>query len=215
MKLDPTPTSHAQFAWIKLCLDETGAITTARVTETTSHEIGEGFRGAMMAWTFKPFMLGDHAIPACAMLRLAYPAGQGPAVETLPMPSPPKRGDVESIVFAPGVKDMIAKRIAGEKLIVRRRDEDSDQQESRESCHRHVSRVHGRSRRDRRRVADAIDGIRVLRSRDHHAHPRHVALLAVRARWQVAARVHRGHVHLQPTLSEAIGASGVEPHRCS
>jgi hypothetical protein len=117
-KLDPTPTSHAQFAWIKLCLDEAGAIATARVTETTSHEVGEGFKGAMMTWTFKPFMLGDHAIPACAMLRLAYPVGQGPAVETLPMPSPPKRGDVESIVFASGVKDTIAKRVAGEKLIV-------------------------------------------------------------------------------------------------
>lgn len=36
LHLDPSPTSHAQFTWIKLCLDQTGAILKTRGGETTS-----------------------------------------------------------------------------------------------------------------------------------------------------------------------------------
>jgi hypothetical protein len=117
LALDPTPTSHAQFAWFRICLDDQGNIASLRQTETTSHEAAEAFQGAAQAWTFKPLTIAGTAMPACAMVRMAYPADQAPATETIPMPSPPKRENVEPIVFAPGVKSVEAKRVSGEKLI--------------------------------------------------------------------------------------------------
>jgi hypothetical protein len=117
LKLDPTPASHAQFAWFRLCLDDDGNVASLRYTETTSHEAGEVFQGAAQAWTFKPLTIAGKAMPACAMVRMAYPPDQAPATETIPMPSPPKRENVEPIVFAPGVKSVEAKRVFGQKLI--------------------------------------------------------------------------------------------------
>jgi hypothetical protein len=116
LKLDPTPTSHAQFAWFRICLDDDGNITSLRHTETTSHEAAEAFQAAAQAWTFKPPTIAGKAMPACAMVRMSYPPDQ--VTETIPMPSPPKRQNVESTVFAPGVKSAEAKRISGEKLVV-------------------------------------------------------------------------------------------------
>jgi hypothetical protein len=118
LKLDPTPTSHAQFTWFRLCLDDDGNLASLRHTETTSPEAAEAFHAAAQTWTFKPPTIAGKAMPACAMVRMTYPPDQGPATETIPMPSPQKRDNVEPIVFAPGVKSVEAKRISGEKLIV-------------------------------------------------------------------------------------------------
>jgi hypothetical protein len=117
LKLDPTPQSHAQFAWFRLCLDDDGNISSLRHTETTSHEAAAIFQGAAQAWTFKPFIVDGKPMAACAMVRMAYPPDQAPAIETVPMPSPPKRDNMEPIVFAPGVRSAEAKRIAGQKQI--------------------------------------------------------------------------------------------------
>jgi hypothetical protein len=116
--LDPTPTSHAQFTWIKVCLDETGAITKTHGGETTSDMALAAFEQAAKGWTFKPFAINGRAVPVCSMARMTYPAGQGPSVETLPMPAPPpKPGHREPLVFAAGAKRLEGKRISGTKVI--------------------------------------------------------------------------------------------------
>jgi hypothetical protein len=118
LHLDPTPTSHAQYTWIKICLDQTGAIVKTHAGETTSHEALVAFEGAAKAWTFKPFQMNGQPVPVCAMERLAYPPDQGPSVETLPLPPPPtKPGKHEPLVFAAGAKAIEGKRISGNKLI--------------------------------------------------------------------------------------------------
>ena len=117
LELDATPKSHAAFTWIRLCLDETGAVTLAHPFETTSSKASNAFVAAAGAWTFRPFTVAGRVLPACSMVRMTYPVGQGPTVETLPMPPPPGRDNKEPIVFAEGTKLTEGKRISGTKLI--------------------------------------------------------------------------------------------------
>jgi hypothetical protein len=119
LHLDPSPTSHAQFTWIKVCLDQTGAILKTRGGETTSAEALAAFEAAAKAWTFKPFLIGGQAVPVCAMERLAYPPGQAPSVETLPLPRPPsKPGHRDALLLANGARVLEAKRIAGTRMVI-------------------------------------------------------------------------------------------------
>jgi hypothetical protein len=118
LHLDPTATSHAQYTWIKVCLDQTGAVVKTHAGETTSLEALDAFAAAAKAWTFKPFTINGQPVPVCSMARLAYPPGQAPTVETLPMPPAPRQpGKREPIVFAAGTKLVEGKRIYGTKTI--------------------------------------------------------------------------------------------------
>jgi hypothetical protein len=120
LELDPTPKSHAQFTWLRLCVDETGAVTLAHPFETTSEQASAAFETAAKAWTFRPFTIQGRVVPICSMVRMTYPAGQGPTVETLPLPPKPLRARKEPIVFAEGAKNAKlteGRRIAGSKFI--------------------------------------------------------------------------------------------------
>jgi hypothetical protein len=118
LTLDPTSTSHAQFSWIRLCIDQNGAVTTLHAGETTSIEASKAFEAAAKAWTFKPFTIQGRAAPVCASVRMAYPPGGAPKTETLPMPPPPKsEHHGPPVEFTAGVKAVEAKRISGQKMI--------------------------------------------------------------------------------------------------
>ena len=117
LELDPTPKSHAQFTWIRLCVDETGTVTLAHPFETTSQKASAAFEAAAHAWTFRPFTIAGRVVPICSMVRMTYPVGQGPPVETLPLPPASSRSHVEPIVFADGAKLTEGRRISGTKLI--------------------------------------------------------------------------------------------------
>jgi hypothetical protein len=97
--LDPTPTSHAEYAWLRVCIDPDGAVTLADPFETTSPVAAAAFSAAAKRWTFKPFTAGGQAVAACAMKQLAYPPGQGPRVEILPLPPPMSRSQKSPIVL--------------------------------------------------------------------------------------------------------------------
>ncbi len=119
LELDPTPLSHAAFTWIKVCLDASGTVTSTTATETTSSKASLAFVAAAASWKFRPFTLRGQPVPVCSMVRMAYPAGQGPAIETLPLPAPPSKG-MPPIVFAQGsiAKFLKGKRIRGTATIV-------------------------------------------------------------------------------------------------
>jgi hypothetical protein len=119
LELDPTPKSHAAFTWIKLCLDATGTVTAAHPHETTSTKASSAFVAAATAWTFRPFTIRGQALPVCSMIRMAFPPGEAPPVETLPLPPPPSRGNRPPIVFAEGAlrKFTEGKRIRGNRAI--------------------------------------------------------------------------------------------------
>ncbi|HET9991704.1 MAG TPA: energy transducer TonB [Kofleriaceae bacterium] len=121
LELDPTPKSHASFTWLRVCVDETGALTLADPFETTSSAASDAFVAAAKKWTFKPFTIHDQPVAACSMVRMAYPPGQGPAEETLPMAPNRSASHKNPMVFADHTKSakmLEGHRIAGTKNLV-------------------------------------------------------------------------------------------------
>ena len=77
------------------------------------------FVAATKAWAFRPFVIRDKPIPVCAMMRLAYPPGQAPRVETIPLPPPPSDTKRPPLVLARGSKHALVEgKIAGVKNII-------------------------------------------------------------------------------------------------
>lgn len=114
IELDPTPKSHAAFAWFKVCIDDTGAVTEAHPQMATSVAAQFAFQNAIKAWKFRPFTIADQPVPVCAMVQMTYPAGQGPDREVLPIPIAPSHSE-HAVVLAPSA--MEGHRIAGAKMI--------------------------------------------------------------------------------------------------
>lgn len=88
-ELQRAPTAeHRSAAWLKLCLDETGRVTSVRPRAATSFTAARVFAAAAGTWRFRPFVAAGHPIPACAMVELDYPPRKAPMHEVLPIPSP-------------------------------------------------------------------------------------------------------------------------------
>lgn len=118
LQLDPTPTSRAEYTWLKVCIDEMGAVTSTRVYETTSWAARNAFVAASSSWAFSPFLIMGQAVPVCAMVRPAYPPGEAPKIEELPLPlRPSDRDGRDPVVFAPGTRLLEGKRIKGSRTI--------------------------------------------------------------------------------------------------
>lgn len=116
--LDPTPRSHSEYAWLKVCLSETGGISSVVAYEGTSGTANTLFTHAVAQnWKFRPFTIVGQPVPVCAMVRPEYPAGGGPALETLPFPPPRSENGKRPIVLTPGVRLLEGKRIRGNKSI--------------------------------------------------------------------------------------------------
>lgn len=108
----------AELTWLRVCIDDAGAVTSAQPYETSSLKARDAFVAAVRRWTFKPFIVAGQGMPVCSMIRMVYPPGTGPATEVIPLPPPPSRGKTEAIVFTEGIRSKLeGKRIAGQKLI--------------------------------------------------------------------------------------------------
>lgn len=77
-------TRDAVSAWLRVCLDATGAIRKTTVVGATTTKAGDVFVRAAADWRFRPFHVRGAATPACALSLLTYPAAEAPAVEALP-----------------------------------------------------------------------------------------------------------------------------------
>jgi hypothetical protein len=107
--------------WLRVCLDDTGAVVAADPYETSSAIAEAAFLAAATTWRFRPFVVGDRPVPVCAMARLSYPPRGAPAPETLPMPPPSWHGKPRPPLVLDGrtgPKLLEGYRIAGEKGIV-------------------------------------------------------------------------------------------------
>jgi hypothetical protein len=80
-------------AWIKLCLDPTGAITTAELRDSTTPAAGAILLAAIKDWSFRGFEHKGKKLPVCALSYLIYPAAKAPSYETLPTAAPASIGD--------------------------------------------------------------------------------------------------------------------------
>lgn len=110
----------AATAWLKVCLDESGAISQIDSYDPTSYVALEAFRAAANAWTFRPFVHDGKPHAVCSMVRMSYPAAPADHVETLPLPKPPLKNPRPPLTLAQR-KFTIAvegRRIAGSKHIV-------------------------------------------------------------------------------------------------
>ena len=76
-------------AWIKICLDKTGAVASTFVADSKPAGARDAFLAAIGDWKFKPFLLHAKPIAACSLSLLSYPAASAPAIEVLPPPSVP------------------------------------------------------------------------------------------------------------------------------
>jgi hypothetical protein len=100
-------------AWFKVCIDETGAVTSAEDRETTSFEASRELADTIKTWKFRPFTVRDKVLPVCAMERLGHAA----AKERLPFPAPTSRSNKRPIMIAPGAKLVEGHRVSGHRDI--------------------------------------------------------------------------------------------------
>ncbi len=116
--------SGFHFTWLKICLDDHGAVRTVVPYETTSAAQQDAFVAAANMWRFKPFLFANQPIAVCAMVRLEYPRGAAPP-EELPLPLPARK----AIVLAEPVGPLLleGRRVAGEKDLVPDDDQDEVQ----------------------------------------------------------------------------------------
>src|SRR5256885_9520696 len=71
---------HELHVWLKVCADADGNITGVHAREATTLDVVEPFTAIAKSWKLKgPFKVGDHAIPVCALERIAYPDKAGVA----------------------------------------------------------------------------------------------------------------------------------------
>jgi hypothetical protein len=76
--------SASAWAWVKICLDNEGAITNVHAREASTPLASKVFAEAAQKWKFKPIVLvGTNPTPACAVVRLSHPPIEGP--EVLPL----------------------------------------------------------------------------------------------------------------------------------
>ena len=76
-------------AWIKICLDKTGAIASTFVARATPIAARDAFLAAIGDWKFEPFRVRKTPTAACSLSLLTYPAASAPAIEVLPPPPVP------------------------------------------------------------------------------------------------------------------------------
>jgi hypothetical protein len=68
-RIDPQPIPGSHALWAKVCVDETGAVTSVRPDLVTAAEAQEPLIAHLRAWKFQPFELDGIAAPVCAMMR--------------------------------------------------------------------------------------------------------------------------------------------------
>lgn len=81
------------YAWMKVCIDGTGAVTGAHPREESSPIAGEVFSAVAMSWRFRPFVADGHPIPVCALRLISDPPDYYKD-SRLPYPIPAELGSV-------------------------------------------------------------------------------------------------------------------------
>jgi hypothetical protein len=76
-------------AWVKLCLDPSGALRRLSTSNASSTATGDAFLRAIDDWKFQPFKVRGTPTPVCAVALLSYPGAKAPAVEAYPSSTAP------------------------------------------------------------------------------------------------------------------------------
>jgi hypothetical protein len=117
--LSPDIANDVVMVWLKICLDETGAVSRVDPYQPGSYVALEVFSAIAKTWTFRPFVHAETPRAVCSMVRMAHPAKNAPSVEELPLPPPPSMRDRPplAVTQAKFAKSMKGRRISGAPYI--------------------------------------------------------------------------------------------------
>jgi hypothetical protein len=118
--LSPDIPGDVVMVWLKVCLDETGAVSRVDPYQPGSYAALEVFSAIPKTWTFRPFVHAGKPAAVCSMVRMAHPAKNAPPIEELPLPPPPSMRDRPPLAVAQNkfTKLMEGRRISGTRNIV-------------------------------------------------------------------------------------------------
>lgn len=102
--------SERAYAWLQVCLSDTGALQPVVPIEASSPAAIEAFSAVVRTWTFRSFDPGAGPRPACARVLLEHPGDTARAFELLPFPLPAQDGPLRV------ASDVLA-RVTGERTI--------------------------------------------------------------------------------------------------
>lgn len=102
--------SERAYAWLEVCLSDSGALQTVAPIEASSPAAVEAFSAVVRTWTFRGFDPGTGPRPACARVLLEHPGDTARAFELLPFPVPAQVGPLRV------ASDVLA-RVTGERTI--------------------------------------------------------------------------------------------------
>jgi hypothetical protein len=101
----------AALAWLKVCIDATGMVSSIHPREVSSTTALDAFTTVVRGWRFRPFVFAGHPVPVCAVKRFVYPADKARPVELVPLSVDPEPG-VPLVVSATALK-----RISGQTFV--------------------------------------------------------------------------------------------------
>lgn len=106
------------YAWLKVCIDTEGKVTSIRAREASSLSAAEAFGAAARSWQFRPFVSHGQPLPVCSLVLMAEPPPDPAKVEKayVPFPRGSSMGEDEPLFV--GAQIMKARRVSGEKLIL-------------------------------------------------------------------------------------------------
>lgn len=164
-------------AWIKLCIDANGVVTTVRPRMTNSVEALDVMIEAAKQRTFRPFLLGGQPVPVCSLIGPTYPSNETKDDKPPKLPPPVPDEHMNALLLAPGVR----KRVSGSIMLT--------------PDDRTRSRLRGRTTIDGWFLycvdeAGAVDHSMVLRSTGFGSYDERVAR-AIRD-WKFAPQLRRG-----------------------
>jgi hypothetical protein len=102
-EIDREVSGRAAYAWFKVCIDATGAVTGVHPRLASSLVAQDVLAPWVKTWSFKSFKLGDQPSPVCSLMYLDLPAGSSQPTMT-PPPVPPEQAGaivVSSDAFGP------------------------------------------------------------------------------------------------------------------
>jgi hypothetical protein len=100
----------AQMAWIKVCLDAQGAVSSLRVRDESTRVSTRVFTTIAQRLAFRPFSVGGQPMPACSMMWFADPAEKAPP-EILPRQLRSRSG-------LPIIRETMLDRVRVDRLVV-------------------------------------------------------------------------------------------------
>ena len=91
-------------AWFKVCIDQEGSVTGVHPIAADTPATFDALTPTLRSWAFRPVVLGDQAMPACAWIEVAGPASVSNIIPVAPLD--------------PDILAVLPKRVEGDPLRV-------------------------------------------------------------------------------------------------